>query len=131
MKKLLIFSLLLVTLSGCSAIKVSPQGEQVSFNLNAPALPPECKNLGSVEGYGQGEEEAFFDLRHNAYTSFKANTVVVTKISRFYQTQRMRNYIRSPELKYSMGKLKHEYNNGFDIKAEGNTFNCPKIELTD
>ncbi len=125
MKKITL-SLIALILIGCSSIKISPEGEQVSFNTDKPYLEKNCKRLGKVEGYGSSEDEVRFDLRHNAKVEKNANTLRITTLKHFHQSTRMRNYIRRPELIRLRSTSQYEYVEGFSLRATGIAYLCPQ-----
>ena len=129
MKSVLILCLAIL-LAGCSSLEISSEGAKVAVKADSPELARQCKMLGAVEGYGADEEEAEFDIRHNAKVDHSANAVVINVYKTFYQTQRMRNYIRRPELKKKAGTRDFYYENGFTIQATGMAYRCKEAVIS-
>lgn len=85
----------------------------------------QCQKLRPVIAYGTFEDEVRNDLRHQAATNDSANTVLLNSIQGFYQTTRLENYLRIPEMKAPKGTAKYYYQDAFTLKAKGISYLCP------
>lgn len=124
--KITTISFIVLLLASCSSIQISPEGEQVNvaINTDTTTLDNQCKMLGSVAGFGSSKEEAQYDLRHNAKINYNANTVVITTLELFYQTERMTNYHRRPTLVLSRASFEYTYKDAFTLQALGMAYLC-------
>ena len=123
----LTITVLVLALCACSWFppRVQPSQEGLSVTLyERQKLTSACMVLSEVSGYGHSEEEARYDLRHNAAVEFNADAVLLNSIEDFYQRKRMINYAREPELTARKGTTDYFYLYPFEFEALGLALSC-------
>ena len=121
---LIVFSLLIVA---CGSIpELTEEGASVTLMSSSQSKAKNCRYVGEVVGYGNSEDEAINDIRHEAKTEFKATHVLIKNLKTFVQDERLSNYHRTPELKAPKATRAYYYADPFDQMAKGNAYQCAK-----
>jgi hypothetical protein len=122
----LLAGIALASLVGCASKPAEPseQAKNMAIFKQIKELPEYCLTLAKVEGLGSTELEAEYDLAHNAFIKYQADTVLIEKTSEFHQNTRLHNYQRTPTLKAPKGTANYYYEDAFTTKKSGLALQC-------